>query len=152
MSDDDLQALEDWAAPLLDRLEAKERRRLARLVARDLRRSQRKRIKAQQNPDGTPYAPRKPQLRAQAGGIRRKAMFTKLRTAKYLKARATAGTAVVGFVGRVAKIARIHQEGLRAKVDRDGPMYDYPARRLVGFTPADRELIRDALLNHLTEL
>lgn len=149
---DDLQTLEEWAAPLLARLEAKERRRLARAVARDLRRSQRERIKAQQNPDGTPYAPRKPQLRAQAGAIRRKTMFTKLRTAKYLKAKASADSAEVGFVGRIAQIARVHQLGLRARVDRDGPQYDYPQRQLLGFTDQDRELIQDSLLRHLSEL
>jgi len=43
----DLQALEAWAAPLLAKLEAKERRALARSIARDLRRHQRERIRAQ---------------------------------------------------------------------------------------------------------
>ncbi|MBZ9576724.1 phage virion morphogenesis protein [Modicisalibacter sp. MOD 31.J] len=149
---DDLQALEDWVAPLLARLDAGQRRQLARRVALDLRRSQRERIKAQQNPDGTPFAPRKPQYRAQQGAIRRKAMFAKIRTAKYLKARAQGDTAEVGFVGRVAHIARIHQEGLRARVDRDGPYYDYPERRLVGITDADRQRILDGVIDHLDTL
>lgn len=146
---DDLDALEDWVAPLIAKLGAKERRALARKVAQDLRRSQRERIKAQQNPDGTQYAPRKPQHRAQSGGIRRRAMFSKIRTAKYLKAKGSADAAEVGFVGRVAHIARVHQEGLRARVDRDGPRYDYPERRLIGYTGADRELIQDSVLRHL---
>ncbi|SHF00431.1 phage virion morphogenesis (putative tail completion) protein [Modicisalibacter ilicicola DSM 19980] len=149
---DDLDALADWVAPLLAKVEPKQRRALARKVARDLRRSQRERIKAQQNPDGTAYAPRKPQHRAKQGAIRRKAMFSKIRTAKYLKAKGSLESAEVGFVGRVAHIARIHQEGLRAKVDKDGPHYDYPERRLIGFSASDRELIQDALLKHLTEL
>lgn len=147
---DDLQALEDWAAPLLARLEAKERRRLARAIARDLRRSQRERIKSQTNPDGTPYVPRKPQKwRARQGGIRRKAMFSKLSTAKWLKATARGDAAVVGFFGSVARLARTHQYGLRDRVDRDGPTIEYPQRELLGFTDHDRELIVDSLLTHL---
>ncbi len=150
--DDDLQALEDWVAPLLAQLDRKARRTLARQVAQDLRRAQRERIKAQQNPDGTPYEPRKPQHRAQQGAIRRRAMFAKIRTAKYLKARGSLEGAEVGFVSRVARIARVHQEGLRARVDRDGPRVRYPERRLVGFSHADRELIQDSVLRHLTAL
>ncbi|MCI0508607.1 phage virion morphogenesis protein [Chromohalobacter marismortui] len=147
---DDLQALEDWAAPLLAQLEAKERRRLARAIARDLRRSQRQRIRSQTNPDGTPYAPRQPQKwRARQGSIRRSAMFDKLSTAKWLKATTHGDTAVVGFMGNVARIARTHQYGLRDRVDRDGPTIEYPQRELLGFTDADRELVINALFTHL---
>lgn len=150
---DDLQSLEDWAAPLLARLEAKERRRLARAIARDLRRSQRERIKSQTNPDGTPYAPRKPQKwRARQGSIRRKAMFGKLATAKWLKATARGDAAVAGFFGSVARIAKTHQYGLRDRVDRDGPTIEYPQRELLGFTEADRARIRDALIEHLASV
>lgn len=150
--DDELQALENWVAPLLAKLDPKARRTLARRVAQDLRRAQRERIKAQQNPDGTPYAPRKPQHRAKQGAIRRRAMFQKLRTARYLKARGTPNKAEVGFVGRVAHIARIHQEGLHGRVDRNGPRVRYPERRLLGYRHEDRELIQDAVLRHITTL
>ncbi|MCT8469457.1 phage virion morphogenesis protein [Chromohalobacter canadensis] len=147
---DDLQALEDWAAPLLAQLEAKERRRLARAIARDLRRSQRQRIRSQTNPDGTPYAPRQPQKwRSRQGSIRRSAMFDKLSTAKWMKATAHGDTAVVSFMGNVARIARTHQYGLRDRVDRDGPTIEYPQRELLGFTDADRELVINALFTHL---
>ena len=147
---DDLQALEDWVAPLLAKLEAKERRRLARTVATALRRSQRERIKAQRNPDGTAYTPRQPQKwRAKQGSIRRKAMFSKLATTKWLKATTHGDAAVVGFFGSVARIAKTHQYGLRDRVDRNGPTIDYPQRELLGFTEADRVLIRDTLIDHL---
>jgi hypothetical protein len=50
----------------------------------------------------------------------------------------------------VARIARVHQEGLTDKVDKKrGPEYDYPIRPLLGFTPTEKVLIRDALLRHL---
>lgn len=150
---DDLQQLEDWVAPLLARLDTKQRRQAARTVATALRRSQRERIKAQTNPDGSPFTPRKPQKwRQRQGGVRRKAMFTKLRTAKWLKATAHGDTAVVGFFGNVARIARTHQRGLRDRVSRDGVVIEYPQRELLGFTEADRELIRDTLIDHLAGL
>lgn len=144
----ELDALEDWAAPLLERLEAGERRRLARTLATELRRSQRERIRRQRNPDGTPYEPRK-RIRGKAGGIRRRAMFQKLATPRHLKIRTDAGSAAVGFFGRVARIAAVHHYGLRDKVDRDGPEYRYPARELLGFSDRDRALIRDFLIEHL---
>ncbi|RQW71330.1 phage virion morphogenesis protein [Halomonas sp. YLB-10] len=150
---DDLQELADWAGPLLARLDAKERRALARSLARELRRGQRERIKAQRNPDGSEFAPRQPQKwRARQGGIRRRAMFGKLATAKWLKATAQGDTAVVGFFGNVARIAKTHQYGLRDRVDRNGPTIEYPQRELLGFTEADRTRIRDALIEHLASV
>ncbi|MYL22541.1 phage virion morphogenesis protein [Halomonas alkaliantarctica] len=146
---DELAALEAWIEPLIAKLGPAERRRLAREVAHDLRISQRQRIKAQQNPDGSAYEPRAT-LRGQTGSIRRKAMFSKLRTAKYLKAKGHAGAATVGFVGRAARIARVHQYGLRDRVEPGGPRHHYPQRELLGFTRPDRERIRDALIDHLT--
>ncbi|MEB7584304.1 phage virion morphogenesis protein [Serratia rubidaea] len=40
-------------------------------------------------------------------------MFTKLRTARYLKAQGSGDAAVVEFVGRVRRMAKVHQYGLR---------------------------------------
>lgn len=146
---DDLQQLDDWIAPLLERIEPAERRRLAREIGRDLRKTQRQRIKAQRNPDGRGFTPRK-SLRDRAGSIRRKAMFSKLPTARYLKARGTPSEAAVTFTGRVARIARVHQYGLRDRVEPGGPRYHYPQRELLGFTRAERETIRDTLIDHLS--
>ena len=149
---DNMEALEEWVGPLLVRLDVKQRRALARNVARDLRRRQRERIRAQTNPDGTPFAPRKEQrLRAQQGSIKRRAMFSKLSTAKWLKATAQGDTAVVGFFGSVARIATTHQRGLKDRVSRDGPRVEYAQRELLGFTVLDREHIMDSVLEHLGE-
>lgn len=146
---DDLDALEDWIGPLIERLEPGERRKLARDIARTLRKRQAARIKRGENPDGSPFAPRKPQARAQAGAIRRGAMFTKIRQAKYLKGRGMADAASVGFAGRVARIARVHQYGLGDNVDRNGPWHDYPERRLLGYSDADRAVVRDMILDRI---
>jgi phage virion morphogenesis protein len=148
---DDFTAIEDWAAGLLARLEPAERKRIHMRIATDLRRSQTQRITAQEDPDGAPFEQRKPKkkLRAKKGRIRRQKMFMRLRNAQYLRARATSDAITVGFYGRVGRIARVHQFGLK---DRPAPGMDdvrYPARRLLGFTEEDRETIRDSLARHL---
>lgn len=149
---DDLQALEDWAGALLARLEPAERRKLTQAVARDLRRSQQRRIATQQNPDGSAYAPRKPrQARRQKTGRIKRKMFSKLGQAKHLKLQSTADSAAITFLGRTARLARVHQYGLRDKPGRNSPDIQYDRRELLGFSAADRELIRDSLLTHLAQ-
>jgi len=147
---DPLTALENWAAPLLSKLTTTERRALARTVGQTLRRGQASRISSQRNPDGTAYEPRKTTAaRAQKGRIRR-TMFEKLRAARLLRATADADGVTVAFVGRTTRIARVHHHGLRDQVKPGGPMHQYAARRLLGFSDTDRELIMDLLLQHLT--
>lgn len=149
MSADPLQQLEDWAAPLLAKLSQPEQRKLSRRIATDLRRSQAARIALQQNPDGSAFEPRKPQrLRNRRGKV--KAMFEQLRTSRFLRAQATSAEAVIAISGRAARIARIHQEGLRDQVSAGGASIIYPRRELLGLTQADREAIRNTLLDHLT--
>lgn len=147
---DDLTALEDWAGALLAKLQPAERRKLNQTVARELRRSQQQRIAAQQNPDGSAYTPRKPRqnLRGKQGRIKRQ-MFIKLRQAKHLKLRSTPDSITLGFMQRTARLARVHQYGLRDRPGRNAPDVQYPERQLLGFTDADLDQIRDSLLQHL---
>lgn len=150
----ELTQLEAWAGVLLAKLEAPARRRLAIDIGRELRRSQQQRIAAQKAPDGTPYTPRKNQgerIRDKRGQIRRRqaAMFNKLRAARWLKTNVTGDAIEVGFFGRVARLARVHQEGLDDRVSPGGKTVRYPARPLLGFTEHDRAMIRDRLLEHL---
>lgn len=145
-----LNTLEDWAGALLVKLSPGERRKLANNVGRELRRNQQRRITTQRNPDGTPYAARKPrQLRGKAGRIKRK-MFARLRQARYLRLQSTANAIAIGFSGRVSRIARIHQYGLRDRPGRGQADVQYERRELLGFTDADLDMIRDQLLNQLT--
>lgn len=145
-----LEALETWAAVLLARLEPGERSKLARSIGQELRRNQQKRVMAQENPDGTKFAPRKKRdLRGKQGRIRRKlAMFKKLRTATYLKVRGDSSGITVGFTGRIAQIARVHQYGLRDRAERGAPDTRYATRKLLGLTDKDLDIIRNGLLAH----
>lgn len=146
-----LEALEDWAAGLLGQLEPASRNKLARSVGQALRRSQQQRIIAQQNPDGSKYAPRKQRnLKGKQGRVKRKLkMFQKLRTASFLKVHGDGNAITVGFTGRIARIARVHQYGLKDKPERNTPEILYQKRELLGFTEADIDAIRDGLLNQL---
>lgn len=147
---DDLKSLDDWLSPLLANLSATARRALARQIARDLRRSQAQRIAAQLNADGSSYEPRKPRMRDSKGSIRRK-MFAKIRQAIYLKTLATPDEASVGFAGRVARIASVHQLGLRDRVRPEGPEITYPRRQLLGLSSVEIERLRDQILKALTD-
>ena len=149
MSEDflDVQA---WAAGLIAQLRPAERRRVNRAIAVELRRSESLRIAAQQNPDGTPYAPRraKKNLRGKAGAIRRR-MFSRLRTARYMRVHATDTEAIVSYTGAIARIALVHQEG---RTDRPAPGQKpvrYPRRKLLGFTQQERDRVLDTLARHL---
>lgn len=151
---DNLHALEAWADALLAQLQPGQRRVVTRKIAQDLRRSQAQRIASQQTPDGATYPARKKRkdLRGKKGRIKRQkaAMFGKIRTQQFLKTQQDENQLSVGFLGRVARIARVHQEGLTDQVSKKGPEYRYPVRPLLGFSANDQALIRDALLRHLS--
>lgn len=140
--------LANYLQPLLERLSVGERARLAKQIGRDLRNSQGKRISEQKNPDGSSYTPRRKRLREQKGKIKRK-MFTKLKNTSNLKVLSTADSIAIGFVGRVARIARIHQEGLKDRAEKGAPDVVYPKRELLGFTDQEIKLVEDSFLKHI---
>lgn len=149
---DEIERLESWLAPLLHQLSATERARLAREVARDLRTENAANIRAQRGPDGQAWEPRKTPKRDQLGKVRAKraqGMFQQLRTAKHMKAQAEGGDAVVQFLGRAERIARVHHMGLRDRVKPGGPEYDYPARPLLGIGDDFAERLQARILAHL---
>lgn len=147
---DELQQFEEWAGPLLARLTPAARSALARTIGVELRRSQSARIQTQRAPDGSPYVPRKRRLRDQAGKIKRGVMFAKLRQARYLKVRASHDEVTLGFLGRVSRIARVHQEGQMDAVRPGGPRVRYAHRPLLGFSAQDTQRVRDLLIDHLS--
>lgn len=146
----DLAPLDAYCSGLLASLQPSARRQLARQIATGMRASQAKRIASQRNPDGSEFAPRKPQkFRSKKGSIRR-SMFAKLRTAKYLKTEASPNAAVISFAGEVQRIAQVHQFGLRDKVNRRRNLEaDYPVRELLGITSTDLSLVEDLVIAHL---
>ncbi|MGT3206415.1 phage virion morphogenesis protein [Yersinia enterocolitica] len=183
------------------------RPRTARAIGQALRHSQQLRIKAQKNPEGSPYpARRRRVLRSQQGmifiwqgetrhlknwrggrgkygrtitgfdeerndirtfyrsdieryikintqSVRRSTskkvpMFQRLCRYRFLKMRADAGGTSIGFDGVAARIARVHQYGLRDQVG-PGAFAKYPVRELLGFTSADEQMITEQIVNSL---
>ncbi len=88
-----------------------------------------------------------PSIRAQRQ--RTKAMFNRMKTK--VKVLSDPGSATVGIVGRAARIAHVHQYGLRDAVRPGGPKVQYPERVLLGFSDVDRERVLDLLLDHLAK-
>ncbi|MEL5668766.1 phage virion morphogenesis protein [Serratia ureilytica] len=145
----ELKPFDDKLAGLIAGLSASRRRQMAAEIAKRLRISQQQRIKRQQAPDGTPYAARKRQpVRSKKGRVKRE-MFAKLRTHRYMKAKGTADEALVEFAGRVQRIARVHQEGLRDRPTRHSRDVQYEARPLLGFGDVDRQIAEDVIISRL---
>lgn len=145
----ELKPFDDKLVALIAGLSASSRRQMAAEIAKRLRTSQQGRIKRQQAPDSTPYADRKRQpIRSKKGRVKRE-MFAKLRTNRYLKAKGTADEVLVEFAGRVQRIARVHQEGLRDRPNRHSRDVQYDARPLLGFSEADRQIVEDVIIHRL---
>ncbi|EOM1166614.1 phage virion morphogenesis protein [Enterobacter hormaechei] len=134
---------------LLAALSPAGRRKLAGEIAKQLRTAQQQRIKQQKAPDGSPYQARKRQpLRAKKGRIKR-AMFQKLRTNRYMKASGRENGAVVEFTGKVQRIARVHQYGLKDRPNPHSRDVQYPERQLMGISSRDKRLIEVLVLEYL---
>lgn len=146
----ELQKVDAWLAALLANLEPAARKRMMQELAQQLRRNQQNNIRLQRNPDGSGYEPRRVTARTKKGRIKRQ-MFSKLRTAKYLKTAAKADSASVEFAGQVQRIARVHHYGLRDRVSRRGPEVRYSKRQLLGFDTAAFNLMKEKLLSYLAK-
>jgi phage gpG-like protein len=218
---DDLAEIERIAGSLLRALSSGERRALMRRMARTLGQSQRDRIAAQRQPDGSKFEARKakappvtgrgaacflyptggggeprkvimksfawttgrmmtgfdieaggirsfefdkvvkwlpvPEEHRNAGGsslrrrggLKRKAMFRRLATGRFLRTGADDHGFWVGFSGKVSQIADVHQHGLRDKPSLRAQAVPYPKRELLGATAADREQMLDLLYAHI---
>lgn len=146
----DFKPFDDQLAGLLAALSSSARRKLAGEIAKQLRAAQQQRIKQQKAPDGSPYQARKRQpLRAKTGRIKR-AMFQKLRTSRYMKATGRENSAVVEFTGKVQRIARVHQYGLKDRPNAHAQDVQYAERQLLGFSQADKQLVETLTIKHLT--
>lgn len=142
----DLVEIDQLAQALLRSVDPGKRRQLLRGIASRVRKSQSDRIARQIQPDGSAFAARKTKAESRKGRLRAKMMFKRLRLAKYLKSGVDASEAWVGFSGRAAAIASVHQEGLADAPEKGGKKIRYPRRVLLGLTDAEQSMILDELL------
>ena len=84
------------------------------------------------------------------GKLRQQAMFRRLRTGRYLRAGSTEDEAWIGFTGPAAGIAAIHQTGGTDKASKSGKPVRYARRVLLGLSNAERALLVDCILEHLS--
>lgn len=144
MATDELNRLTSWADGLLVSMTPAARRQLMGEMARNIRTSQSKRIRANIQPDGSPMSPRKPlkKLANKRGATRRK-MFQHLVSPRWLKATSTEHQAVVEFVGSANRLATIHQYGLKDRIK--GREISYPARELLGMSVLEVENLENLI-------
>lgn len=140
--DESLQ-LESSLTGILSSLTPSARKTLLGDIAKQLRENNRRRIASQIGPDGQAFVPR---VRQKKGRIRR-AMFTKLRGNRWLKAKSSPDEAAVEFIGSASRIARVHHEGLKDRVNSRGKEYRYPSRPLLGFSDDDLAMIERLMVN-----
>lgn len=147
MAADTLEGLEAYLRSCIERLSPAQRVQLGRRIGTELQKANAQRIGQNVDPEGTAFTPRK-QHRELRGRRRRNLrsrrktgpMFLRARARKYLRVEATAGESRVGYVGAMARIMTVHQEGLEDTVTRDprSPTVKYDVRRVLGFGPEDR--------------
>jgi phage virion morphogenesis protein len=138
---------------LINNLSPQARRQLARNIGQALRKNQQARITRQENPDGTAFEQRKPrkEFGKKKGRIKRKAMFAKLRTARYFKIQSNANEVSIGFNGSSAMIAKVHQYGLMSSPSKTKDFkVRYAQRELLGFSQSDLDIIEDLVIEQLS--
>ncbi|EXI61674.1 virion morphogenesis protein [Mannheimia granulomatis] len=136
---------------LLNNISKPRRRLLYQQIGRELARSQRRRIKAQQNPDGTAYEPRKKPKKGVKGRIKSGRMFEKITQPRFMRLRLENEGVSLGYEGGNAVIARIHQEGLVGRVRKDWHLkVKYASRELLGFTYDDVQMIEDYVIRAIS--
>lgn len=81
--------------------------------------------------------------------IRDRDMFRRIRMPRNLRSGANEREAWIGFIGGVARIARVHQEGLKDEPAKGQKAVTYAMRELLGLTLSEREDILDLVFKHL---
>ncbi|QOR16642.1 phage virion morphogenesis protein [Haemophilus parainfluenzae] len=139
---------------LLKNISKPRRRLLYQQIGRELARNQRRRIKAQQNPDGSPFEPRKKrkQFSRKKGRIKNQLMFNKIVSPSHLKLRYEQEGISLGFYGGDAAIANVHQYGLYSSPSKYKDFkVKYAQRELLGFSEEDIEMIERFVIKAIAE-
>ena len=139
---------------ILKNISKPRRRLLYQQIGRELARNQRRRIKAQQNPDGSPFEPRKKrkQFSRKKGRIKNQLMFKKIVSPSHLKLRYEQEGISLGFYGGDAAIANVHQYGLYSSPSKYKDFkVKYDQRELLGFSEEDIEMIERFVIKAIAE-
>ena len=146
----DFARLPQYTNEILQKMSPGERAKISRTIGREVRNSQKQRNTSQHNTDGSSYAPRKKRSRDRMKGKVRNKMFSKIKSLTYLKVMSNADSIDIGFAGRIARIARVHQYGLRDRADKNAPSVQYAKRELLGLTENEMTNITSLLEKHIS--
>lgn len=142
---DAIAGLNHWLDGFSEKLAPSQKKELMRILAQGMRLRFKDRITGQRDPDGKRFVPRK---RDQIGNIKRQgAMFKGI--TKQLKTKYTAVQAEIGFSGRTAYVASVHQEGKTIRPTSKAKPTRYAIRELVGFGEDDRRWAMSIIQNYL---
>ncbi len=141
MLDTNIDQVTTWAKAYIERLSPNNRKRLAKRLAEQLRRTNQKRIQNQTSPDGYRW----PERQKYQGKTDRRKMFVKMKHRKHLRIRERADGFALGFFGRLGKIAETHHYGQKQRL-RSGIIASYPSRELIGITDTDKEILYQVLI------
>ncbi|GHK95677.1 hypothetical protein ECZU23_00960 [Escherichia coli] len=89
-------------------------------------------------------------MRSKKGRIKRE-MFAKLRTSRFMKAKGSDSAAVVEFTGKVQRMARVHQYGLKDRPNRNSRDVQYEARPLLGYSSSDLQKVESLIMDALCQ-
>lgn len=128
--------LQDVLSKMLNNFSAATRRAALREIARYLLLSNRKRIRANVQPDGGAM-----QVRKHGAGR----MFRKI--GRQMRQRVNADQAEVGFAGRTGWVATNHQLG--RSIRQGNYTVSFPVRELLGLDETDRKAVHDILIRHI---
>lgn len=144
----DLSYLPEHLARLAQGFSPAQLQKLQRQMATKLRREQSKRITAQQNVDGSSYEVRKPQRPKKGKRVRAKMMNT-IKNAAHMRIKHRTDGFDIGYTGRMAQIASVHQYGLTSRVDaRRGTTAAYPVRELIGISDENKQMLDEMMIEY----
>ncbi|WFF38040.1 phage virion morphogenesis protein [Moraxella nasibovis] len=148
----ELSYLPEHLERIIDGLSDGQMLKLKKTLAQKVRNNQKKRITAQQNVDGSAYTPKKPQRKRRGQRVRKKMMNT-IKQARHMKIEQSSEGFAIGYVGRMAQVAEVHQYGLTARINaKRGTSAAYPVRELLGISDEDKQIIDEAVLDYLEGL
>ncbi len=76
-------------------------------------------------------------------------MFEKLRTNRFMEATGRDDASVVEFIGKVQRMAQVHQLGLKDRTSQNSRVVLYEARPLLGLNIDDRYFLEKIIIKHL---
>ena len=78
--------------------------------------------------------------------------FVKLRTNRFMKATGRDDAAVVEFAGKVQRMAKVHQFGLKDRPNPHSEDIQYPKRQLLGINRKNELLIEGLIAEYLVQV